>query len=342
MRVPESIGELRQICQVSFHGWSSQEFAFLQIRKVSIYVTWVLLHFPLTANHVTLLAIVTGLVATVVLGTAHFLAGIIVLLLSMVFDFCDGEVSRYRSQQSKEGSYLDKVYHFLVHPSVFAGLAIGAYQTHSNTFVIVVGFITTISVFANTMIKGYAGELATWAHCKRYLKRLNAALEAEPNDTALLSALLSSGASRQLNNMGADALVQKVQHSYLAQIVSKMSNYWDFPYIFFCLITAVLVQFILPVVTIGGTGFTPLEIVLLFFSLTYPVWMVFFLSYILLTKQISRGYQSFADDLSLLLERASKAADDGPSATVQCPAVRGPSAENLFSHPGNHIQGNRL
>ena len=51
--VKESISELREICQMSFHRWGGQEGAFLQIRKISIYVTYVLLHFPITANGVS-------------------------------------------------------------------------------------------------------------------------------------------------------------------------------------------------------------------------------------------------------------------------------------------------
>lgn len=303
MKIPESINELRTICQVSFHGWGTQEFAFLQIRKVSIYFTWALLHFPLTANNVTVLAIATGLFASLLFGMNYLIAGMIVLQLSMVFDFCDGEVSRYRGQQSKEGSYLDKIYHFLVHPSVFAGLTIGAHQIHPTTFVVVVGFITTISIFSNTMIKGYAGELAIWSHSRRLLNKLNLALEADPNDQTLLSDLLNTESFKRSSETGGNVFIEKAKQSSLAHVISNMSNKWDFPYIFFVVTVATFIQLFIPMVSIGDAYFTPLELVLLFFAVTYPFWMIFFLTYILVTRQIERGYAAFVHDLMLLLKR---------------------------------------
>lgn len=305
MKIPESINELRKICQVSFYGWGTQEFAFLQIRKVSIYFTWALLHFPLTANNVTVLAIATGLLASVLFGMNYLIAGMIVLQLSMVFDFCDGEVSRYRRQQSKEGSYLDKLYHFLVHPTVFAGLTIGAHQIHPTTLVVIVGFITTISVFANTMVKGYAGEIAIWSHSRRLLNKLNSALEVDPKDQALFSDLLNAESLKRSSETGGNVFIEKAKQSSLAHVISNISNKWDFPYIFFVVVVAAFIQVFIPVVSIGGTFFTPLELVLLFFAVTYPFWMIFFLSYILATRQIGRGYDSFAHDLLLLLKRTS-------------------------------------
>ena len=101
-------------------------------------------------------------------------AGVFALQISILFDFCDGEVSRYRQQQSKEGTYLDKIYHFLVHPSVFAGITIGAYQTHPSTWLVVVGFICTISTFVCPIVQ-YAKQFALWIHCRRLLDKLNKA-----------------------------------------------------------------------------------------------------------------------------------------------------------------------
>lgn len=307
MKVRESIKELKEICQISFHGWSVQRFAFLQIRKVSIYLTWILLHFPLTANSVTLLGILVGLLTSLLFGLNYLVAGVIALQFSILFDFCDGEVSRYRRQQSKEGSYLDRIYHFCVHPSVFAGITIGANKTHPDTWIIVVGFIVTISVFLNSMVKAYASEIAIWMHCKRLLGKLNAALEAGPGGHAMLSDLLNSKFNNQSLVMPINRLFQKARHSNLANIVfNNISNKWDFPYIFFVVTIVVVIQLFVPTIRIGITCFTPLELLLLFYTITFPCWIVFFLSYVLVTRQIGRGYDSFTRDLLLLLKKTSE------------------------------------
>jgi len=307
MKIKESIRELRDICQVSFHGWGDQQFAFLQIRKVSIYLTWVLLHFPLTANGVTLLGITVGLFASLLLGLNYLIAGVIVLQISILLDFCDGEVSRYRKQQSKEGSYLDKIYHFSVHPSVFAGIAIGAHKIHPATWIVAVGFIATISVFLNSMVKGYASEIAVGAHCRKLLKRLNEDLETDPEGQGLLSGLLNSQSDKLSAVKPINGLLQGVKHSSLARMIfSHISSKWDFPYIFFVATTIIVIQLFVPTVCIGSTCFTPLELFLLFYSVTFPLSIIFFLSYILATRQIERGYDSFVQELLVLVKRTSK------------------------------------
>lgn len=307
MKIKESIRELRDICQVSFHGWGEQPLMFLQIRKVSIYLTWVLLHFPLTANNVTLLGIAAGILAGVLLGLNCLLAGVITLHVSMVLDFCDGEVSRYHKQQSKEGSYLDKIYHFGVHPSVFAGMTMGAYKIHPATWVIAAGFVATISVFLNTIVKAYASEIAIWAHCKRLLGRLNTALEPGANNEKLFYDLLSPKSAAQSPSAPAGGFILKAKESTLARVIfSDLSNLWDFPYIFFAATAFILLQLFVPMVHLWRFGFTPLEAFLLFYALTLPLWMIFFLSYVLVTRQIERGYNSFIKDLVTLMDRTSK------------------------------------
>ena len=65
----ESIDNLKLVCQRSWDGWNDQPWVFLQIRKVSIYVTWILLHTPLSPNAISFLAI--GLIMQFVGGFAN-------------------------------------------------------------------------------------------------------------------------------------------------------------------------------------------------------------------------------------------------------------------------------
>ena len=303
MRVPESIKELREICQVSFHEWGEQPWAFLQIRKVSIYLTWTLLHFPLTPNNITLLAIAIGLLASVLFGLNYLIAGVICLQFSILLDFCDGEVSRYRKQQSKEGTYLDKVYHFLVHPSIFAGIAIGANKLSPSVWVVVAGFISTISIFVDVMTASYAKEIAIWIHCRRLLNKLNAALEVDPKGQLLFSDLLTCASHDQTS---ISAMNVRIIDCNLVRILKSVMSMWGFPCIFIAVMVIVLIQLFVAMLCIGGVCFTPLELMLLFYAITHPFIIISFLFYNLATRPIGRGYDSFVHDLLLLLQRTSK------------------------------------
>jgi phosphatidylglycerophosphate synthase len=304
MRVPESIRELRSICQLSPQWQVHQPWAFLQIRKASIYLTWVLLHLPVTANGVSLAGIIAGIIASVLFGTAHFGAGAITLLLAILFDFSDGEVSRYRKQQSKQGSYLDKVYHFTVQPSVFAGITIGAFQVRPSIWILVAGFVSTICVAAFVMVVAYANELAIWKHSRKLVDSLNASLDAGPGKGSALSAFLTAGARRTTTADGWDK-PKAATRSEFARRFSELSSLWDFPYIFFVVTAAAVLQALLPPAMIRGVAFAPLEAILLFYAMTYPIWIALFLFHVLATESTERGYVAFADDLAKLLSRTS-------------------------------------
>ncbi|WP_306534117.1 CDP-alcohol phosphatidyltransferase family protein [Geobacter sp.] len=285
----------------------SQGFAFIQIRRFSIYLTWVLLQFPLSPNAITLMGILTGIVASVLFGLNQWIAGLIVLQFTMLFDFCDGEVSRYRNKQSKEGSYLDKLYHFSVHPAVFAGIATGSHNLHKEaSWVVAVGLISSVSIFVTTMVKAYAGELAIWTHSKRLLKRLLARLEADPTEPVMLSEMIGNAVAPDASEAKTSGLHVKARNSFWGPFLNSLSSKWDFPYIFLGVSLVILTQMVVPTLQMGSVEVSPCELALLFFAVTNTFWIVFYLSYVLLTRQIQRGYESFAADLVSLLKKASQ------------------------------------
>jgi phosphatidylglycerophosphate synthase len=304
MIVPESIRELRGICQLSPQWQVHQPWAFLQIRRASIYLTWILLHLPVTANGVSLVGIIAGIGASVLFGSTHFVAGAVTLQLAILCDFSDGEVSRYRQQQSKQGSYLDKVYHFTVQPSVFAGVTISAYQIRPSLWVLVAGFISTISVSAFAMVAAYANELAIWKHSKKLVDKLNATPNADPRHRSAVAEFVRPRPTHAQTNASVSAL-HNVKQSQFAHRLSESASLWDFPYIFFVITAAVIVQHFIPVMTAGPLVVTPLEITLLFYALTYPCWIALYVFYVLATQSTEKGYLAFAHDLRLLMAKTS-------------------------------------
>ena len=114
-----TIAHIREISQpASVTGRSNAEHwvADLYLRKISPYLTRILLKTPITANGVTYLMIVTGIsisAALLIPGYQGILLALFLSQLQMLWDCCDGEIARWRSTQSPKGVFLDKVGHYL-------------------------------------------------------------------------------------------------------------------------------------------------------------------------------------------------------------------------------------
>jgi phosphatidylglycerophosphate synthase len=124
-----TIAELRAICQpASVTGRSNAEHwvADLYLRKLSPYLTRVLLKTPITANGVTYLMIATGVSISLALQISGFLGLLLAFFLSqlqMLWDCCDGEIARWRESQSPKGVFLDRVGHYLTESLIPIALA---------------------------------------------------------------------------------------------------------------------------------------------------------------------------------------------------------------------------
>lgn len=124
-----TIHELRAVCQPpSVTGRSNAEHwvADLYLRKISPYLTRLLLKTPITANGVTYLMILTGVSISAALQIPGFLGLFIAFLLSqlqMLWDCCDGEIARWRETQSPKGVFLDKVGHYVTEGLIPIALA---------------------------------------------------------------------------------------------------------------------------------------------------------------------------------------------------------------------------
>lgn len=142
----ESISELRD--KVAKSGISHHAPRHdVVVRKLSIYVTWLLLHTPLSANAITVLQIVVGVIGGALLIPADYVlnfAGILLLQLGYVLDCCDGEVARYRQQASVRGVFLDLIGHEIVIPFMYMGLALGEFQRGAPLSVLIFGFAVAL------------------------------------------------------------------------------------------------------------------------------------------------------------------------------------------------------
>lgn len=125
-----TIAQIREVSQpASVTGRSNAEHwvADLYLRKLSPYLTRLILKTPITANGVTYLMILTGIsisAALLIPGLTGLLLALFLSQLQMLWDCCDGEVARWRNSQSPKGVFLDRVGHYLTESLIPVALAL--------------------------------------------------------------------------------------------------------------------------------------------------------------------------------------------------------------------------
>jgi phosphatidylglycerophosphate synthase len=119
-------------------------YGYYFMRRLSLFVTWLLLNLGLSANQVTFLQIMSGVIGCIFFAfpkTEFLLLGVFFMQLGFLFDNVDGEIARFRKQASTTGKFLDTIGHEIVIPFMFFGLAIGSYFRTDNFEVIIFGFL---------------------------------------------------------------------------------------------------------------------------------------------------------------------------------------------------------
>lgn len=99
------------------------------MRDLSPYFTWVFVRLGVTPNQVTVLMVVCGVLAGVVLAFGGLWSAIVAALLIQLYlllDCSDGEVARYTGKTSVAGVYLDRIGHYLSELALLIGLGMRA------------------------------------------------------------------------------------------------------------------------------------------------------------------------------------------------------------------------
>ena len=127
-----TITELREITQPpAIRGRRTAEHwtGDLYMRRISPYLTRLLVRAGLSANAVTAVMIVCGSAAGFALlvpGVWGAVLAVLLTQLQMLFDASDGEVARWRGTSSPLGVFLDKVGHYLAESLIPLGLGMRA------------------------------------------------------------------------------------------------------------------------------------------------------------------------------------------------------------------------
>lgn len=127
-----SIAELRAATQPPsiFERDSGEHWAGrLYVRRLSPYLTRVLLRLGVTPNGATWLMILVGLLAAALLtlpGLLPALGAVLLIQLQILLDCSDGELARWLDRKSPLGIYLDRIGHWLTEAALPIGLGIRA------------------------------------------------------------------------------------------------------------------------------------------------------------------------------------------------------------------------
>ncbi len=125
------------------------------IRHVSCRVSPWLARTPITANQITVLGTIVGLLGVWCFlqdGVAMRLAGAAAIAFTYLCDHCDGEVARLKRIESNLGDLLSEVGGALVHGGLFLGLGWKASVVLGDTIWFWFGVATALGAFMNLVV----------------------------------------------------------------------------------------------------------------------------------------------------------------------------------------------
>lgn len=104
---------------------------YFVVRPISYYPTWLFLKLGVSANKVTFIGLLIGLVGCVFLAVGSYWAAIIGAILvniRFLFDVIDGNVARYTDSCTKYGTYIDGMTTYIMAPLMFIAIGIGLFN----------------------------------------------------------------------------------------------------------------------------------------------------------------------------------------------------------------------
>jgi len=139
-----TIEELRKKAQPESHGkiWHFE-------RIFSIYITYFVIKTPMTANQVTVIDLIFGLIGCGFLfggSDLSALIGGIFLYLFIVVDCVDGEVARYHQTVSKTSAFLEGLCHIILHPLKMFALGFGLMVQFDNQIYMIIGILSGLNL----------------------------------------------------------------------------------------------------------------------------------------------------------------------------------------------------
>ncbi|MBI4411972.1 MAG: NTP transferase domain-containing protein [Deltaproteobacteria bacterium] len=131
-------------CRKSTDGFISRHFN----RHISLFLSRLLIRTNLSANHVTGLTALVGILAGVFVARGDYwnvLLGAFLFKLSSILDGCDGEISKLKLSSSKLGQWLDTISDNLTYVCFIIGAVVGVGR-QGNPHIALTGTLTIFGV----------------------------------------------------------------------------------------------------------------------------------------------------------------------------------------------------
>lgn len=125
-------------------------------RFISIYITWILVKTPISANFITGLSIIFGLTGLFLIGLSKSLLiiiGFMFLYIYFILDEVDGEVARYKKSTSVQGVFYDEVGHLLIHTGLFFTFGFSSYIITSEDLFLILGILASFFILGIRIIR---------------------------------------------------------------------------------------------------------------------------------------------------------------------------------------------
>jgi len=119
------------------------------LRPIAGIIVWALYYTPITPNQVTIISILSGIIAALfyLKGTAiaFVIAGLLVTLKD-ILDSADGQLARAKQQQSRNGRFLDSIGDFVVDAAVFGSIGWTLYKLNNNWLMLFLALLGLIGI----------------------------------------------------------------------------------------------------------------------------------------------------------------------------------------------------
>lgn len=136
--------------------------------RFSIYFSWMFINLNLSADHVTILFFLTGILSSLFyLGTNPMFSiyGYIFYRLHIIFDMSDGDVARFRDEKSIRGGYWDSMAHSIIYPILVFNLSISLWLIYSDVyFIILGGYFSIITLLTLSVKNNYFKAILYYDH----------------------------------------------------------------------------------------------------------------------------------------------------------------------------------
>ena len=117
------------------------------LRYISTMITNFLIKTSITSLQITWIHLILGIISAVLFGFGNYILTIvafIIYIISMILDFVDGEIARYKNTRSEVGVWLDHVSDNILLFLLVAGISIGEFQITKDSSIVILALIALV------------------------------------------------------------------------------------------------------------------------------------------------------------------------------------------------------